>query len=223
MFLILIHKFREPSPIFVFYHYHAWSVPYNFPVDKVDFSEIYANVDISATQALFVMKFSPYTLKIKQIAIKFKSFSNLIPIRKNLPPNLNIDLITLLLLSVEHVSNLTYLWPLTPNRRSDKEITVDTFWWTNISKCPRWLLCPTYGYRVKGHKSSNYKTCSNDKTSTVNMLVVVRFWKCLRGPLRPTHGYGVKGHKGQIFKACSNDKTSTGQTLKNVDHHAGAF
>ena len=30
-------------------------------MDKVDYYKIYANIDILATQALFVMKFSPYT------------------------------------------------------------------------------------------------------------------------------------------------------------------
>ena len=63
--------------------------PIDSPVDKVDYYEIYANIDILATQALFVMKFSPYTLKITQITIMLKLFSNLIPIQKNLPPNLN--------------------------------------------------------------------------------------------------------------------------------------
>ena len=33
-------------------------------MDKVDFSKIYANIDILATQALFLMKISPYTLKV---------------------------------------------------------------------------------------------------------------------------------------------------------------
>ena len=55
----------------------------------MDFSKIYANIDILAMQALFVMNFSPYTLKIMQITIMFKLFSNLIPMRTNLPPNLN--------------------------------------------------------------------------------------------------------------------------------------
>ena len=59
------------------------------PVDKVDFYEIYANIDILATQVLFLINFLPYTLKITQITIMLKLFSNLIPIRKNLPPNLN--------------------------------------------------------------------------------------------------------------------------------------
>ena len=63
------------------------------PIDSLrgqsGFSEIYANIDILAAQPLFVMKFSPFTLKITQIAIMFKLFSNLIPIRENLPPNLN--------------------------------------------------------------------------------------------------------------------------------------
>ena len=58
-------------------------------MDKVDFSEIYANIDILATQAMFAMKFSSYTLKITQITIVFKLLSNFIPIGKNLPPNLN--------------------------------------------------------------------------------------------------------------------------------------
>ena len=60
-------------------------------MDKVDYYEIYANIDIDilTTQALFVMKFLPYTLKITQITIMFKIFSNPIQIRKNLPPNLN--------------------------------------------------------------------------------------------------------------------------------------
>ena len=31
--------------------------------------DLYANIDILETQSLFVMKFSPYTLKIKQITI----------------------------------------------------------------------------------------------------------------------------------------------------------
>ena len=57
-------------------------------MDKADFSEIYANIDILPTQALFVMN-SPYTPKIMQIATMLKLFSNLIPIRKNLPPHLN--------------------------------------------------------------------------------------------------------------------------------------
>ena len=49
---------------------------------------MYANIDILAAQALFVIEFSPYTLKITQIAIILEYFLNLIPIRKNLPPNL---------------------------------------------------------------------------------------------------------------------------------------
>ena len=44
-------------------------------------------------QALFVIKFSPFTLKITQITIMFKLFSNLILIWKNQPPNLNTGLI----------------------------------------------------------------------------------------------------------------------------------
>ena len=40
-------------------------------MDKVDFSEIYANIDIFAMQALFVMKFSPHTLKITQLTTMF--------------------------------------------------------------------------------------------------------------------------------------------------------
>ena len=63
--------------------------PIDSPVDKVDYYKIYANVDILVMQALFVMKFSQYTLKIMQITIMFKLFSNLIPIQKNQPPNLN--------------------------------------------------------------------------------------------------------------------------------------
>ena len=63
--------------------------PIALPVDKVDFSDIYTNIDILTTQALFVMKFLPYTLKITQITIRFNFFSNLNPLRKNLPPNLN--------------------------------------------------------------------------------------------------------------------------------------
>ena len=42
------------------------------PPDKVDYYEIYANIDILATQALFAMKRSPCTLKITQIAVMFK-------------------------------------------------------------------------------------------------------------------------------------------------------
>ena len=58
----------------------------------MDFSEIYANIDILAaqlTQALYVTILLPHTLKITQINIMFKSFSNLIPIWQNLPPKLN--------------------------------------------------------------------------------------------------------------------------------------
>ena len=40
-------------------------------------------------QTLFVIEFSPYTLKIMQITIMFESISNLIPTRKNLSPNLS--------------------------------------------------------------------------------------------------------------------------------------
>ena len=39
-------------------------------MDKVD----YANIDILATQAVFVMKFVSYTLKIMQITIMFKGW-----------------------------------------------------------------------------------------------------------------------------------------------------
>ena len=63
--------------------------PVDSPMDKVDYYEIYANINILATQALLVMKFSPNTLKIMQIAVMFELFSNLIPIWKNLLPNLN--------------------------------------------------------------------------------------------------------------------------------------
>ena len=72
--MILIHKFCEPLQIFVF---DQILVPKMLPVDKVDFFEIYSNyINILAMQALFVMKFSPYTLKITQITIMFKLFSN---------------------------------------------------------------------------------------------------------------------------------------------------
>ena len=56
--------------------------PIDSPRGQSGFSEIYTNIDILATQTLFVKKFSPYTLKIVQITIMFKSFSNLIPIWK---------------------------------------------------------------------------------------------------------------------------------------------
>ena len=48
--------------------------PIDSPVDNVDYYEIYANIDIVAMQALFVVKFSPYTLKIMQITIMLKLF-----------------------------------------------------------------------------------------------------------------------------------------------------
>ena len=67
--------------------------PIDSPVDKVDYYEIYSNRDILAMQALFEMKFLPYILKIMQITIMFELYSNLIPIRKNLPPNLNKGII----------------------------------------------------------------------------------------------------------------------------------
>ena len=52
-------------------------------MDKVDFSEIYTNIDILTTQALIVMKFS------LKITITYKLFSNLNAIRKILPLNVN--------------------------------------------------------------------------------------------------------------------------------------
>ena len=55
-------------------------------VDKVNYYFIYANISILVTEALFVMKFSPYTEKITEIMILVELFSNLIPTRKNLPP-----------------------------------------------------------------------------------------------------------------------------------------
>ena len=58
-------------------------------MDKVDYYEIYANIDILVTQALFVVKFSPYTLKIMQITIMFKLFLKSYSNTENLPQNLN--------------------------------------------------------------------------------------------------------------------------------------
>ena len=54
-----------------------------FTVDKVNYYEINANINILITQARFVMEFSPYTLKITQITILFEIFSNLQYIVKN--------------------------------------------------------------------------------------------------------------------------------------------
>ena len=45
--------------------------PIDSPVDKVDYYEIYANIDILVTQAL---KYLPHTLKITQNTIMFKVF-----------------------------------------------------------------------------------------------------------------------------------------------------
>ena len=62
--------------------------PIDSPVDKVDCYEIYANIDILATQVLLVMKFLPHTLKITHTImckIIFKSYSN----TENLPQDLN--------------------------------------------------------------------------------------------------------------------------------------
>ena len=63
--------------------------PMVLPVDKVKYYVICTNIRILATQGLFVMKFSPYTDKKRYIMILFKSFPNLLPILKNLHPNLN--------------------------------------------------------------------------------------------------------------------------------------
>ena len=63
--------------------------PIDSRMDKVDYYVVCTNINILALQALFVMEFSPYTDKIAQITILFKWFSNLIPIWKNLPSNLN--------------------------------------------------------------------------------------------------------------------------------------
>ena len=38
--------------------------PIDSRVDKVDYYKVYANIEILATQALFVVEFSPYTVKI---------------------------------------------------------------------------------------------------------------------------------------------------------------
>ena len=38
--------------------------PMDSLVDKVDYYEVCANIDILAMQALFVMEFLPYTVKI---------------------------------------------------------------------------------------------------------------------------------------------------------------
>ena len=63
-------------------------------MDKEDYYEIYANIDILATQeALFVMEVFPYTLKVTKITIVVELFSNFIPIGKILLPNLNKDFI----------------------------------------------------------------------------------------------------------------------------------
>ena len=45
--------------------------PIDSHMDKVDYNVVCANIDILATQALFVMEFSPYTNKITQITILF--------------------------------------------------------------------------------------------------------------------------------------------------------
>ena len=63
--------------------------PMGLPVDKVNYHIVCKNIHILATRALFVMKFSPYTDKVTYIMISFELFSNLIPIRKILPLNLN--------------------------------------------------------------------------------------------------------------------------------------
>ena len=63
--------------------------PIDSLVDKVDYYEVCANIDILATQTLFVMEFYPYKVKITLITLIFELFSNLIPRRKNRPPNLN--------------------------------------------------------------------------------------------------------------------------------------
>ena len=53
--------------------------------DKMDNYEIYANIDILATQAMFVMKVSPYTLKITQTTILLELFLDLIKIQGKVP------------------------------------------------------------------------------------------------------------------------------------------
>ena len=63
--------------------------PMDSLVDKVDYYKFYANIDILVTRALFVMEFFTYTVKITWITIIFELFSKLIPIWKNLPPNLS--------------------------------------------------------------------------------------------------------------------------------------
>ena len=55
--------------------------PIDSPHGQSGFSESYANIDVLATQVLFVMKISPYALKITQITIMFRLFTNLISIR----------------------------------------------------------------------------------------------------------------------------------------------
>ena len=63
--------------------------PIDSPRGQSGFFRDLCNISILATLALFVVKFSPYTLKIMQITIVFKLLSNLIPILKKVPPNLN--------------------------------------------------------------------------------------------------------------------------------------
>ena len=55
------------------------------PCGQSGLYKIYANVNILATQALFVMKFSPYSLKITQITIILNYYQMLFQYGKNLP------------------------------------------------------------------------------------------------------------------------------------------
>ena len=46
----------RPKPLMI--------IPIDPRVDKVEYDVVWANINILATQALFVMEFSPYTVKI---------------------------------------------------------------------------------------------------------------------------------------------------------------
>ena len=48
----------------------------DLPVDKVDYYMVCANIGILATQSLFVMEVSPYTVKITSITILYELFEN---------------------------------------------------------------------------------------------------------------------------------------------------
>ena len=82
--------------------------------------------------------------------------------------------------------------------------TLSIYWlWTNMEKCPRWPLHPTYGYGVKGQRKTELHTCSNDESNSVNVLALDKDAKVSTVTSSSDLQYGVKGQRNIEFQICS--------------------